>query len=99
MKLITDASKDPINRFRSPEVDVNALGYRLLPNDKSKAVAVFRLNTKAFPNSANVWDSYGEALLEMGDRDAAIAAYRKALSLNPQLNGAAEALARLGVRG
>jgi predicted negative regulator of RcsB-dependent stress response len=46
-----------------------------------------------------VWDSYGDALVANGDRDGAVAAYKKALSLNPNQNSSAEALARLGVRG
>jgi Flp pilus assembly protein TadD len=79
--------------------DVNALGYRLLPTDRTQAIAVFQLNTIAFPNSANVWDSYGEALAANGDKEGAINAYRKALSLDPHLNSSAQALAKLGVRG
>ena len=96
LKLITDAANDPLNRFRSPEADINALGYRLMPSDKSKALTVFRLNTVAFPKSPNTWDSYGEALLEMGQRDAAIAAYKKATTLDPGYASSVEALRRLG---
>lgn len=98
LKLVTDAARDPINRFRSPEADVNALGYRLLPTDRGKALAVFRMNTVAFPQSANTWDSYGETLLSAGDREAAIVAYRKAVALDPRFDSALEALRRLGAR-
>ena len=98
LKLMSDAARDPINRFRSPEADINALGYRLLPADKAKALTVFRLNTVAFPNSANTWDSLGEALASSGDREAAIAAYRKAVALDPRFDSSVEALRRLGAR-
>ena len=98
LRLISDAARDPINRFRSPEADVNALGYRLLPGDKAKALTVFRLNTVAFPNSANTWDSLGEALVSSGDREGAIAAYRKAVALDPRFDSSVEALRRLGAR-
>jgi tetratricopeptide (TPR) repeat protein len=96
LELLTKASNDPLNRFRSPETDVNALGYRLLPAKPPVALAVFKLNARAFPKSANVWDSLGEALLANGDRDAAIASYKKAVELNPDHASAVQALHRLG---
>ena len=96
LKIIADAAADPINRFRSPEVDVNALGYRLLTSDRAAAIAVFRLNVRAFPQSANAWDSLGEALVTNGQHAEGIAAYRKALELSPGFPSAVEALRRLG---
>ena len=98
LRLVTNAALDPVNRFRSPEADINSLGYRLLPANQSKALTVFRLNTAAFPNSANVWDSYGEALATAGHREAAIAAYRKAVALDPRFDSSIDALKRLGAR-
>jgi cytochrome c-type biogenesis protein CcmH/NrfG len=52
----------------------------------------------AFPNSANTWDSLGEALASSGDREGAIAAYRKAVALDPRFDSSVEALRRLGAR-
>jgi tetratricopeptide (TPR) repeat protein len=98
LQIVTDASRDPANRFRSPEADINTLGYRLLQSDHAAALAVFRINTRAFPNSPNAWDSYGEALLTDGKKDAAIAAYRKAVELRPGFPSSTEALQRLGIR-
>ena len=97
LRILRDATNDKINRFRAPEADVNTLGYRLLPTNRAAAVKVFRLNTLTFPRSANAWDSYAESLLENGQRDAAIAAYRKALEIDPGFSSSAEALRRLGV--
>lgn len=99
LKAITGAITDPTNRFRTPEADVNALGYQLLESDRPAAIAVFRLNTRAFPKSANTWDSLGEALLANGEREEGIASYRKALELDPQMRSAIDALRRLGVPG
>ena len=96
LSLVTSAAADSINRFRSPEADINTLGYRLMVSNRAAALAVFRLNTKAFPQSPNTWDSYGESLLVDGQRDAGIAAYRKALQLSPGLPSATQALQRLG---
>ena len=95
LTMIQEETSKTENRFRGPEPDINALGYRLLPSNRTAAVAVFRLNTRAFPRSANTWDSLGEALLASGDRAGAIAAYRKALEIAPGYASAAAALARI----
>lgn len=99
LRILREAASDKLNRYRSPQADVNALGYRLLPNSRATAIRVFRLNTLAFPQSANAWDSYAEGLLEDGQRDAAIAAYRKAVEITPGYPSSTEALRRLGVNG
>jgi hypothetical protein len=97
VRLVEEASRDVANRFRAPEADVNALGYRLLrAGSVAEAIEVFRLNARVFPMSANVWDSLGEALLAAGHRDEAIAAYRRALEIDPAFASAAQALERLG---
>lgn len=68
---------------------LNNLGYDLLFNDRTEdAVAIFRLNTELFPNIANCWDSYGEALLKSGEKEAALSAYKKALKINPNIPSA-----------
>ena len=56
---------------------------------------VFRLNVSLFPDSWNVYDSYGEALLESGDQESAIRNYRKALELNPASKSASNMLKKL----
>ena len=78
------------------ESDLNGLGYRLLAANKiNDAIAVFKLNVEAYPNSANVYDSLAEAFLATGDRLAAIENYKKALSINPQMESARIALQTL----
>jgi hypothetical protein len=86
------------NRFRSFERDINALGYQLLAGGQGeRAVAVFRLNTRVYPTSANTFDSLGEALLSTGKREEAVAAYRRALEIDPGFPPSRQALQRLGV--
>jgi tetratricopeptide (TPR) repeat protein len=86
------------NRFRSFERDINALGYRLLAGGQGdRAVAVLRLNTRVYPTSANTFDSLGEALLDAGKREEAVAAYRRALEVDPGFTPSRQALQRLGV--
>jgi tetratricopeptide (TPR) repeat protein len=49
-----------------------------------------------FPESSNVYDSYGEALLKDGQKEEAIRNYKKSLELNPGNANAIEVLAGLG---
>ena len=88
---------DPRHRYVSTEEPLNGLGYALLQEGHAEnAVAVFSLNTEAFPRSANAHDSRGEALAAVGDTAAAIRAYESAVRLDPSLPGAAEKLRALG---
>src|SRR5512143_3362869 len=62
-----------------PEGVVNGLGYLYLrAGDTARAVAVFRANADAWPDSPNVHDSLGEALERAGQGDAALASYERA---------------------
>jgi tetratricopeptide (TPR) repeat protein len=71
----------------STEVELNLYGYQLLNQQETdKAIDIFILNTKRHPESANVWDSLGEAYVTKGDKDKAIANFKKSLSLNPPAN-------------
>jgi len=75
---------------------INAKGYDLLKEKKLKeAIEVFKLNVFAFPQSANAFDSLGEAYLESGDKESAIENYKKSLLLNPENENAREVLKRL----
>jgi hypothetical protein len=66
------------------EAALNALGYYLLQNGRAKDAAdAFGLNTTEFPDSANAWDSLGEACLAAGDLDEAERCYRESLRLAP----------------
>jgi hypothetical protein len=95
-RILTAAAADVANRFRSPEAEINALGYRLLnAQDNANALAVFRLNTRVFPKSANTWDSLGEALVVSHRVPEGIAAYRRALEIDPDFASSKQALARL----
>ena len=92
-------------RWATSEDGLNRLGYDFmgspgpfrLPVEHryAEAVAVFELNTRLFPESWNVWDSYGEGLAAQGARDSAIVMYRKALELNPGNPSSTTALERL----
>jgi Flp pilus assembly protein TadD len=98
-KYLADHFEDlTVNFHPSDPKDIilNSLGYDLLFDDHiPDAVAIFQLNTTLFPGVANTWDSYGEALLANGEKDAARKAYQKALALDPELPSAKAALKAL----
>jgi len=67
------------------EGDMNKLGHKYLGEDRiEEALMVFKLNIDAFPQSWNVYDSYGEALMKNGESEEAIESYQKSIALNPE---------------
>ena len=79
------------------ESQLNALGYRLLSMKKVReAIEIFKLNVEAYPQSANVYDSLGQAYMMNGDKELAIRNYQRAVELNPQNTNAIEMLKKLG---
>ncbi len=78
------------------EGNLNWQGYDMLNQGKIKlALDIFKVNTLLHPTSANVYDSYGEALAKNGDIDQAIVNYKKALAIDPKLEGSQKMLAEL----
>ena len=79
------------------EEALNWLGYHFLYwwGRKDEALDVFRLNTEIYPESANTFDSLGEANAVMGNLEEAIRSYQKSLELNPNNQNAKQALERL----
>jgi tetratricopeptide (TPR) repeat protein len=81
---------------RTVEQNLNQLGYTLLNQGKTdEAIAIFALNAKEFPTSANTWDSLAEAYMLAGQKEKAIEHYKKALELNPHNKNAADMLKKL----
>lgn len=79
--------KDTVNNSLN-ENEFNSLGYEFMANNKiHEALETFILNTKLFPTSWNAYDSYGEALLQNGQKEEAIKMYKKSIELNPDNEG------------
>ena len=87
-------------RRRFPELHltedrVNAWGYRLLETRPAEAKALFGYNVAQHPDSWNAHDSYAEALAATGDKDGAIAEYRRSLALDPANDNARKMIERI----
>ncbi len=78
------------------ESTVNAKGYALMAEKKyDDAIAVFSMNSYAFPKSANAFDSLGEAFMNKGDKASAIKYYTRSVELDPGNRNAEEMLKQL----
>ncbi|MEP3208203.1 MAG: amidohydrolase family protein [Maribacter sp.] len=80
------------------EDEMNAVGYLLLQLEKpQEAIAIFKLNVQAFPDSWNVYDSLGEAYMAIGQKKLAIQNYQKSIALHPENEYGKEQLKKLGI--
>jgi thiol-disulfide isomerase/thioredoxin len=78
------------------ESELNACGYVLLAQGKTKeAITILRVNANLFPQSANCWDSLGEAYAKAGQKDKAIQAYEYVLELDDKNENAKAQLLKL----
>jgi len=71
--------------MKPEESAINNYGYKFLLAEKNidKALEFFKKNVQNYPQSANVYDSYAEALLAKGDKKNAMLNYEKAFQLDP----------------
>lgn len=79
-----------------PESIVNLIGYEhLQAGDVKGAIEIFKLNTLAFPNSPNTYDSLADAFLADGQSDMALQNAEKAFALLPSDASDSEARRKL----
>ena len=66
------------------ETELTLYGYSFLwENNLKDAIAIFALVISEFPNSANAYDSMGEAYLQAKDSIKSLQYYEKSLLMNP----------------
>lgn len=86
-QLVFEALEGRLNSGMFGEPDINMSGYQHLQQKQTGlAVLIFEFNTIKFPESANVYDSYGDALKQSGRLTDAINSYKKAVEI-AQKNG------------
>lgn len=106
-KALKTMQADTLHYYLS-EDEMNVIGYDLMggasnPNPYhfpeehkyTEALEVFRQNTVLFPGGWNTHDSYGEILLFMGRKEAAIKEYQRSVELNPNSKGGRKILEEL----
>jgi len=95
-KRFREFKADPANTYLNVEGRMNSFGYRLMGmNRLDHAIEIFKLNTEAYPQSSNVWDSLGEAYMNKGNKELAIKNYEKSVELDPSNTNAVQIIKRL----
>lgn len=82
-KAVTESMRACVEDGLLSEGQINGMGYQYLMEMKEpqKAEVIFKANTILFPESANVHDSYGEALAMNGKLHEALKSYEKAVAV------------------
>ncbi|MEL7002906.1 MAG: tetratricopeptide repeat protein, partial [Bacteroidota bacterium] len=105
-KMINDNGvEETINKFNEmrskPDSKLNAFalnipGYMLMKEGRyEEAIKVMKANMEAFPEIANVYDSYAEALTVGGQINEAVKYYELSLEKDPENQNAKEILRHL----
>ncbi|MCU0235603.1 MAG: S41 family peptidase [Acidobacteria bacterium] len=95
-KKLKQLLKSRLNGPVFDEADFNALGYKLLQENRLElSLYVFEKSARLYPDSWNAWDSLGEAAAKANRKEQAIASYRKSLELNPGNKNGLEMLRKL----
>ena len=87
-KAISENLKACLDLGLMTESDINSIGYAYLDNHNKPKIAevILKANTTFFPGSANVYDSYGDALVKNGKLQEAVGCYEKAIELGTKSN-------------
>lgn len=84
------------NDYTFDERGLNSLGFMALEKERNAdAIAIFQLNVEEYPTSGRVYYSLAEAYAKGGQKEKAIANYRKSLELDPKNENAAAKLKEL----
>lgn len=91
--VVLSSLREAIENNIMNQSTINQMGYEFLRQDnKLMAIAIFKCNVLAYPESANVYDSLGEGYLKNGNKELAIDNYKKALEIDPNFASAIRAL-------
>ncbi|QCE40929.1 thioredoxin family protein [Psychroserpens sp. NJDZ02] len=78
--------------------ELNTLGYWHLKDQQyDKALYIFDLNTKLFPNNPNTFDSLGEAFFTTKNYPDALKNYNKVLELKPEDKNALDMISKINI--
>lgn len=98
IKAYAKIKSEKADEYIIDENELNSLGYYYMEtNEMDKAIAIFQLNIKEYPDAFNPYDSMGEAYRKNDDQEKSIINYKKSVELNPGNSGAIQALKEMGV--
>jgi len=77
--------REQAGSYEFAEDELIGLGYQLLRMNKvPEAVEMFKLEVDVYPQYWNAYDSLADAYRASGDKDLAVANYKRSLALNPK---------------
>jgi len=91
-----DLKENQPDAYNYGENEINLLGYNLLWREMfGDAIKILELMALEYPESANSYDSLGDAYEQSGDLDRAREFYQKSLSIDPDFAPSKEGLERV----
>jgi tetratricopeptide (TPR) repeat protein len=95
--LFYELKKDSLEFYNfENEDELTMYGYSLLWSEEiDEAIEFFKLLVAEFPESANTYDSLGEAYLAKGKKDLALKNYKRSFEMNPDNFYAEDQIARI----
>lgn len=78
-----DLKTNQADQYTWNEWELNKIGYQIMSEDKDMAAAekIFKLNMEEYPDAANPYDSYGDYLLEKGNKEEAKEYFKKSIKV------------------
>lgn len=84
------------NDYDFSESQLNRLGYQLMGMEHNEAaVKILKRNLEEYPESANTYDSYGDALLAINDTLNAILNFKKAFAMDSTFTASIEKVKKI----
>ena len=95
-EVVREFRNNPRHKYVNFSNELNLFGYELMAQKNMAAsIAVLEAYAASFPEDFNSWDSLAEAFMNNGEKQKAIANYKKSLELNPKNTNAVAMLAKL----
>lgn len=96
LRRYTEFKKSGSARDKVEERTLNAVGLRVLYSGQEQdGIAILQRNVQEYPQSANTYDSLGEAYAKVGQKELAIKNYEMSLQLDPKNQNAIDAIKKL----
>lgn len=78
-----DLKANQTDKYTWNEWELNNIGYQIMndDNDMDAAGKIFKLNMEEYPTAANPYDSYGDYLLEKGNKKEAKEYFKKSIMI------------------
>lgn len=94
-KVLEEQESNSFEGLYRSESDLNMVGYTIMDTDLAAAIRVFKLNIELYPESANPYDSMGEAYMLAGEDELAIKNYAISIQLDPNNTNATKMIGKM----